>query len=103
MKIMTAFLVAGLCLPCIEWTRLSGKVKIVNLKAGTVTLQDRDGNLLTVPIDYQVTIVERHGETRTLKSLQLDEKVTLTRVQSEAPREDSEGLQPPPEPSQRGR
>ncbi len=94
MKIKTAVFVI-ICAVCLEWTRLSGTVKIVNLKDDTVTIQNRDGDLLTVPVDYQVSIIEKHGEIRSLKSLKLDEKITLTRVQAEKPRQDSDGLTPP--------
>jgi hypothetical protein len=102
MKIITALLVAAACVPCLEWTRLTGTVKIVNLRDSTVTIQNRDGDLLTVPIDYQIKMVEKHGETRELKGLSLDEKITLIRVQAARPVEDNEGMAPP-EPTQRGR
>jgi len=77
------------CAPCIDWTRLAGTVKAINLKDSTVTIQNRDGDLLTVPIDYQIKITEKHGEIRTLGNLQLDEKVTLIRIQSLPVKEDT--------------
>ncbi len=95
MKIKTVLLAAVVCSVCIDWTRLSGTVKSVNLKDSTVTIQNREGDLLTIPVDYQVSILEKHGEIRGLKTLHIDEKITLTRIQAEKPREDSEGLQPP--------
>lgn len=76
-----ALVVAAACL-CVEWTRLAGKVKAINLRDSTVTIQNRDGDLLTVPVDYQVKIIEKHGELRDLKHLALDERITLTRVVS---------------------
>lgn len=94
-------LIAAACVACLEWTRLAGTVKSVNLKDSTVTIQNRDGDLLTVPVDYQVSMIAKHDELRSLKSLKLDEKITLTRIQADKPREDSEGLAPP-EPTQRG-
>lgn len=87
---------------CVEWTRLSGTVKIINLKAETVTIQNKDGDLLSVPIDYQVKITEKGGELRDLKHLSLDEKIVLTRIQSDIPKDDTEGMALP-EPAQRGR
>lgn len=78
-------LLATACL-CIEWTRIAGTVKVINLRDSTVTLQNRDGDLLTVPVDYQVKITEKHGELRDLKHLALDERITLTRIV--APKED---------------
>ena len=88
-------LIAAACVACLEWTRLSGTVKSVNLKDQTVTIQNRDGDLLTVPVDYQVTMIEKHDEMRSLKTLHLDEKITLTRVIAEKPHDDAEGLVPP--------
>lgn len=83
------------CVTCLEWTRLTGTVKGINLKDQTVTIQNRDGDLLTVPVDYQVTMIEKHDEIRSLKTLHLDEKITLTRVLAEKPHDDTEGLVPP--------
>ena len=97
MKI-NAVLIAAACAVCIDWTRLTGTVKAVNLKDSTVTIQNKEGDLLTVPVDYQVTMIEKHDEVRSLKTLHIDEKITLTRIQAEKPREDSEGLQPPESP-----
>lgn len=88
----------AVCVACVDWTRLTGRVKGINLRETALTIQNRDGDLLTVPIDYQVKIVESHGEIRDLKHIELDEKVTLTRIPAEKPKEDTEGLVPP-EPS----
>lgn len=95
MTIKSMLLAAAVCLPCVEWTRLSGKVKGINLKDSTVTIQDRDGDLLTVPVDYQVKLIERHEEMRDLKHLVLDEKITLTRTPMEKPQEDMTGMAAP--------
>lgn len=73
---------AVVCLPCIDWTRLSGTVKAINLKDSNVTIQNRDGDLITIPVDYQVKITEKHDEIRSLTNLHLDEKITLIRIQS---------------------
>ena len=102
MKHIPCFLMVIAVALCVEWTRFSGTVKAVNLKASTVTLQDKNGDLFTIPVDYQVNIVEKSGDIRALKDVHLDEKVTLTRIQFEQPKEDTEGLAQP-EPSQRGR
>lgn len=69
------------CAPGIDWTRLSGTVKAINLKESNVTIQNRDGDLLTIPVDYQVKITEKHGEMRNMSNLRLDEKITLIRIQ----------------------
>ena len=73
------------CVACIDWTRLSGVVKAINLKDSTVTIQMKDGAILTVPVDYQVKITERHGEMRGMKNLELDEKITLIRIPAAQP------------------
>lgn len=85
---------------CLQWTRLTGVVKGINLKDSTLTIQNRDGDLLIVPIDYQVNIIEKHEEMRDLKHLVLDEKVTLVCTPADKPKEDTEGLAPP-EPAHR--
>lgn len=80
---MKHWLIAAIvCTACIDWTRLAGTVKAINLKDSSVTIQNRDGDLLTVPIDYQIKITEKHDELRSLANLHLDEKVTLIRIQS---------------------
>ncbi len=89
---MAVFFAACLC---IDWTRLSGTVKAINLRDATVTIQNRDGDLLIVPVDYQVKMTAKHDETRDLKHLALDEKVTLIRIVSEKPKELPEGMAPP--------
>jgi hypothetical protein len=101
MKVKSIVIAAVVCATCLEWTRLTGTVKGVNRKDGTVTIQNRDGDLLTVPVDYQVTMIEKHDEIRNLTSLKLDEKITLTRIPADKPKEDTEGMAPP-EPSQHG-
>ncbi len=77
------------CSPCIDWTRLSGTVKAINLKESTVTIQNRDGDLMTIPVDYQVKMTEKHDEMRTIHNLKLDEKITLIRIQSIQPKDES--------------
>lgn len=93
----TNWLIAAVvCVTCIEWARLTGTVKSVNLKDQTVTIQNREGDLLTVPVDYQVRIKEKSGDAISveLSRLSLDEKIILTRVQVDKPHEDPEGLVP---------
>lgn len=76
---------------CVDWTRFKGTVKAVNLKDNTVTILNRDGDLLTIPVDYQVTILDKSGDTRALKDLQLDQKITLTRTAKLAPPPEDNG------------
>lgn len=75
-------LAAVICSACIDWTRFSGTVKGINLKDSSITIQNKDGDLITIPIDYQVKITERRGELRGIASLELDEKIVLIRRQS---------------------
>lgn len=98
MKNRNVILIAAAC-ACIDWTRLSGTVKAVNFKAATITIQNRDGDLFTVPIDYQVTISERNGDLKGIKSLRLDEKVTLLRVPADPVKEEPETYMVPERPS----
>jgi hypothetical protein len=86
------------CTPCIDWTRFSGIVKAVNLKSSTVTIQLKGGDLVTIPVDFQVSLQEKHDELRALKDLKLDETVTLLRVPRDAPPavpEDTTGMAQP--------
>ena len=84
------------CAACIDWTRFVGTVKAVNLKSSTVTIQLKGGDLVTIPVDYQVKLQEKDGELRGLKNLVLDEKVTLLRVPAEPPApEDMTGMAQP--------
>lgn len=88
---------AVVCAACLEWTRLSGTVKSVNLKDQTVTIENREGDLFTVPVDYQVRIKTKSEPDRLgmeLKGLKLDDKITLTRIATEKPHDDTEGLVP---------
>jgi len=96
------FVLLAVAALCVDWVRFTGKVKAINLKTSTLTIQNADGDLLTVPIDYQVKIADKGGDLRGLKDLQLNQKVTLTRTLSEAPVEETEGLAPQESPH-RGR
>ena len=79
------------CAAGVQWTRFTGTVKAINLKTASVTLQLKGGDLVTVPVDYQVKIKEKGDIFRELKDLQLDDKVTLTLVPSEQSKEESFG------------
>ncbi len=78
----------------VEWTRFKGTVKAVNLKSPSITLQNSDGDLFTVPIDYQVKIIDKKNVLHVIKDVEIDDKITLLRVISEKPVEDTEGLVP---------
>lgn len=82
-------LAAIVCIPCIDWTRLAGTVKAINLKDSTVTIQNRDGDFMTIPVDYQVKITEKHGEVRNIANLKLDDRITLIRIQSSPIKEET--------------
>ncbi len=71
----------------LDWTRFSGTVKSINLKASTITIQNKDGDLFTIPVDYQVKIIDGKAIKR-LQDISLDNKVTLIRTPSEKPKED---------------
>lgn len=86
-KCLTILVVAA-CV-CVEWTRFTGTVKSVDLKKSTVTIQIKGGDILTIPVDYQVKIIEKHDESRDLKHLELDEKITLINTPSDQPKQES--------------
>jgi hypothetical protein len=95
-------LAAVVACSCLEWTRLSGTVKSVNLKASTVTLETREGDLFTVPIDKWQDQIKRKNDELVgiqLKDLKLDEKITITRTETDPPKDDTEGLAPPETPA----
>ena len=94
-KLAVLIAAVAVCAPCIDWTRLKGTVKSVNLKASTLRIQNSDGDVFDVPIDYQVKIIEKKEAGKQLKDVQLDSKVTLIRTPSEQPKEDTEGMVPP--------
>jgi hypothetical protein len=85
------------CVACIDWTRFSGTVKSVNLKAATVTIQLKGGDIITIPVDYQVVLTNKdHEVLRGLKSVSLDDKITLTRTEAAPPpAEDMTGMAQP--------
>lgn len=93
LKLVTAIVVV--CTPCIDWTRMKGTVTGINMHAYTMTLRDHDGNIFTVPIDYQVQIIDSKNVAHVLKDVRLDDKVTLIHILTDKPPEDTEGLVPP--------
>lgn len=81
------------CAPGVEWTRFQGTVKGVNLKSQTLTLLDKSGYFITIPIDYQVKIVQKDAVKR-LQDIALDDKVTLIKTPADPQIEDNSGLVP---------
>ena len=79
------------CAVCIEWTKLKGTVKAIDQMHSTITIVDRNGGLLKVPMDYQVQIIDKHGEIVTsFKRLKLDNEVTLINTPMEPPPKEEE-------------
>lgn len=81
----------------LDWARFTGKVKAINLKASTVTIQNDEGDLFTIPVDYQVTLIigkGKHAASKGLKDVLLDDRITLIRTPAEKPKDDMEGLVP---------
>jgi hypothetical protein len=60
----------------VEWNRLKGTLKAINHKTGVVSLQDKDGDLLKLKLDGDVTIVRGKDEVKAT-DLRIDDKVTL--------------------------
>ena len=95
--LIAAAVAACTCNPCIEWTRLSGTVKSKNLRESTLTIQNKDGDFLVVPIDYQVQVAvgKKRPVVKEPKDIRLDDIVTLIRTPADKPKDDTEGLVPP--------
>lgn len=105
-----AVLIAAACAVCVDWTRFVGRVKKVDLQNSAVTIENNDGDILTVPYDYQVTIFVGDEPVHDLKALvqvKRNAKITLTRTPQEKPVSDNDmtGMAQPehPEPGQRGK
>jgi hypothetical protein len=101
MKAQLLAVVLATC-TCVDWVRIAGTVKAVNLKAQAVVVENKDGDLFTIPVDFQVKLTDKGGEPKFLKDLQLNEKVILTKTVADLPKDDTEGMAQP-EPTQRGR
>jgi hypothetical protein len=71
----------------VQWSRFRGKVKGINGKAGTVTIQNAEGDLITIKVDADVQI-ERGKEMAKLNDLTIDDKVTLLYLPKAPPLKD---------------
>jgi hypothetical protein len=83
----------------VNWSRFRGKVKAINGKASTVTIQNAEGDLVTVKVDDDVSIVSGK-QVKALGDLAIDEKVVLVYFpKAPAPKEPEEtpegGVYPP--------
>ncbi len=97
------FVAAAVCAACVDWTRFTGTVKVINLQTSTVTIQTKSGDYVRVPVDYQIKMFGKKEEVLELKNLHLDEEITLLRVPADAPPpQDTTGMALP-EASQKGK
>lgn len=82
----------------VSWTRFRGKVKAINYKTSTITL-DSGGDLVTIKVDDDVNILS--GKTAVkLSDVGIDDKVTLIYApKAPAPKDPDEpspgGVYPP--------
>jgi hypothetical protein len=60
----------------VSWTRFKGTVKALNYKTGQITVQNAEGDLISLKVDKDIKIVKNKGEIF-LESVNLDDKVTL--------------------------
>jgi len=67
---------AGLWASDVQWTRFRGQVKAVNYKTATLTLES-NGDLVTVKIDDDVTILRGKEAIDKISGVLIDDKVTL--------------------------
>jgi hypothetical protein len=68
---------------CIEWTRLRGTVKRLDFQRKMVVIENRDQDVLTVPVDEDVRFLTRKNDAVEFKDVQLDQRVTLIRIPNE--------------------
>jgi hypothetical protein len=68
----------------IQWTRFRGEVKALDFKKSIVTIQNKDGDLFTFPVDKDVMCVRGKAEVP-FTDLRIDDKVILMRVPSDKP------------------
>ena len=93
------FLVAMANASDVNWTRFTGKVKSIDLKSSKITIQNAEGDLITVKFDDDVMLYQ--GKTsKVLSDIGMDEKVTLVYMPrppkpKEAGEEPSGGFYPP--------
>jgi hypothetical protein len=72
----------------VSWTRFRGKVKTVNYRASTMTIES-NGDLVTIKVDDDVTILAGK-EKQPLSAIGIDDKVTLLYAPKAAERKDSD-------------
>lgn len=79
---------AAVCLS-VQWTRFTGVVKALNLRESSLTLELKGGEIVTIPVDYQVKIkTKKDSVVRQLKDLELDDKVVVTQIPAAEPPKD---------------
>lgn len=105
MKIFSTWVIAlsltvasGLWAADVQWNRFRGKVKSVNYRLSTLTL-DSAGDVITVKIDDDVTVLSGR-DTVKLEDVKIDDKVTLLYAPKAPPKKDPEapplgGVYPP--------
>ena len=69
-------LTGGVYASDVTWTRFKGKVKAVNQKASTVTIQNGENDLITVKVNDDVTILSGKDAVG-LAAVNMDDKITL--------------------------
>lgn len=79
---MRSFLLLLLCASLsqaseIQWTRLRGTVKAINARTQMLTIQNPDGDLLTMHIDADVEMLNGKDPILKLQDFKLGDKVTL--------------------------
>jgi hypothetical protein len=89
--IVLCFLVSSAYAADVEWSRLRGTVKALDFKAQRITIQNHEGDLLSILVTPDVHIAEGKSDTEIpIKDVHLDAKVTLTRIPAaDKPKEES--------------
>jgi hypothetical protein len=64
----------------VQWSRLRGTVKSLDYKTQRITIQNHEGDLLSVLITPDVHIIGKEAAEVPLKDVHLDDKVILTLI-----------------------
>jgi hypothetical protein len=71
----------------VQWSRLNGTVKGINGKRSEITVQNKEGDLLTITVTDDVSIVRKKDVVK-LKDVAIDDRVTLVNIpKAPAPKE----------------
>ena len=93
MKVLAiVLLLASICQANVRWTRFTGRVKHVDLKENRLTIQNKEGDLIDLKVDRDVTVIV-DNEARRLQEITYGDKVVVMNS-PKAPEPKEEGEMP---------